>query len=338
MNRQTTTHAPQQAGTATPIASGVLQRKCACGTHTVAGGKCEECKNEHGILQRKPSNNSERSEVPPIVHEVLLSSGQPLDANIRAFLEPRFGHDFSQVRVHTDARAVESAHAVNALAYTVGRNVVFGEGRYIPGSIEGQGLIAHELMHTIQQGMGVNTGSLLTLSDCHHPAELDAEGVASSLEKDLYVHPGLSGLQVNSTTLLRKCRQHSNETFYKQAPNYCHDTGFSGALHRGERCYREVPVRSGYFQCPSGDQVCFDKESLCHDSFDIVSPVESKEDDGSCNLHRYCSLGHGMADIIPEALGVNLKKGLDPVKCANRCARVPGAGKELCFQSCLSSE
>src|SRR5262249_29965020 len=81
----------------------------------------------------------------------LHSLGQPLDAGTRAFMEPRFGHDFSQVRIHADERAAESARAVNALAYTVGRDVVFGEGRYEPGTSEGRRLLAHELTHVVQQ-------------------------------------------------------------------------------------------------------------------------------------------------------------------------------------------
>src|SRR5205823_1825863 len=89
--------------------------------------------------------------VPPIVHEVLRSPGEPLDRETRAFMEPRFGHDFSQVRVHTDDRALKSALAVNALAYTVGRDVVFAAERYRPGTVEGRRLLAHELTHTIQQ-------------------------------------------------------------------------------------------------------------------------------------------------------------------------------------------
>jgi hypothetical protein len=69
-------------------------------------------------------------------------------------MESRFGHGFSHVRVHTDARAAESARAVNALAYTVGRDVVFGSGHYGPASAEGRKLLAHELTHVLQQGAG----------------------------------------------------------------------------------------------------------------------------------------------------------------------------------------
>ena len=66
-------------------------------------------------------------------------------------MEPRFGHDFSQVRVYNDTQAAKSVEAVNAQAYTLGRNVVFGEGRYEPGTSAGRRLIAHELTHVTQQ-------------------------------------------------------------------------------------------------------------------------------------------------------------------------------------------
>jgi hypothetical protein len=92
---------------------------------------------------------------PPIVSEVLNSSGQPLDAQTRAYLEPRFGHDFSRVRIHTDVRAAESARAVNALAYTLGHSVVFGAGQFQPATNGGRRLIAHELTHVVQQS-GLN--------------------------------------------------------------------------------------------------------------------------------------------------------------------------------------
>jgi hypothetical protein len=88
---------------------------------------------------------------PPIVRQVLGSPGQPLDRADRAFMEPRFGRDLSRVRVHTDARAADSARAVNASAFTVGRDIVFGRGRFRPGSREGRRLLAHELTHVVQQ-------------------------------------------------------------------------------------------------------------------------------------------------------------------------------------------
>src|SRR5215208_2264204 len=110
----------------TPLRSGLLQRKCACGGTLGPTGECAECRRKR--LQRQPTNQAEPSQAPPIVHDVLRSPGQPFDPATRASMEPRFGHDFSKVRVHTDTRASESAQAVNALAYTVGRDVVFGAG------------------------------------------------------------------------------------------------------------------------------------------------------------------------------------------------------------------
>jgi len=91
---------------------------------------------------------------PPIVHEVLASPGAPLDASTRAFFEPRFGHDFSHVRVHAGAYAADSALAVNALAFTVGSDIVFGAGQYMPQTSPGSRVLAHELAHVAQQAAG----------------------------------------------------------------------------------------------------------------------------------------------------------------------------------------
>jgi hypothetical protein len=86
--------------TFTPTASGVLQRQCACGQHTSAGGECAECKKKReSTLQRAANNPSPLHDVPPIVREVLRSPGQPLDAATRTFMEPRVRHDFSHIPV-----------------------------------------------------------------------------------------------------------------------------------------------------------------------------------------------------------------------------------------------
>ena len=85
------------------------------------------------------------------VRQVLRSPGQPLDPTTLAFFEPRFGRDFSKVRVHTDPGAAASAKAVNAQAYTIGSDLVFGAGRYTPRTDTGRQLLAHELAHFLQQ-------------------------------------------------------------------------------------------------------------------------------------------------------------------------------------------
>jgi Domain of unknown function (DUF4157) len=97
----------------------------------------------------------------PINDNVLHSNGQPLDAAIRAYMEPRFGHDFSKVRVHSDARAAESARAVHARACTVGYDIVMGAGQFAPGTPAGQRLLAHELAHVVQQSRTPNGGVAL---------------------------------------------------------------------------------------------------------------------------------------------------------------------------------
>jgi hypothetical protein len=106
---------------------------------------------EASLVMRKESGGAQSTQsAPPIVNQALSSGSQPLDAGTQATMQSRFGHDFSDVRVHTDEQAAESAQAVNARAYTVGKDMVFGSGEYAPGTSEGQKLIAHELTHVVQ--------------------------------------------------------------------------------------------------------------------------------------------------------------------------------------------
>ncbi len=133
-----------------------LQRSCPC------GGGCPKCQagkldQETERLQRNrvQSSGTGGTAVPPIVHDVLSSPGRPLDPAMRGFMEPRFGHDFGQVRVHVDSEAAGSAEVLNARAFTNGRHIVFGRSEYAPGTMEGKRIIAHELAHVVQQG---NTG------------------------------------------------------------------------------------------------------------------------------------------------------------------------------------
>ena len=173
-----------------------MQRKCACGTHTIAGGECTSCRKEKasGQLQRATTIAEPVNEVPPVVHEVLRSPGQPLDAQTNAFFESRFGHDFSHVRVHTDVRAAESARAVNALAYTVGRDMVFGAGQYAPGTSAGQQLVAHELTHVVQQTVlsagGASVGSLAEAE-----AEQSGQQLASGQRPVIHASPPPGAIQ-----------------------------------------------------------------------------------------------------------------------------------------------
>jgi hypothetical protein len=184
MNSSGATTSARATATRAPIArqmrTGHLQRQCSCGMHAVAGGDCERCSNQQGSLQRKLVDNEGRAgEAPPVVHEVLSSPGQPLDRAARALLEPRFGHDFSDVRVHTDAKAADSARAMHASAYAVGRDLVFGSGQYAPATAHGARLLAHELTHVVQHS-NVGGGPLYrkAISQPFDAAETEADATA----------------------------------------------------------------------------------------------------------------------------------------------------------------
>ena len=127
---------------------------------------CAECEEE---LRRQPMERGQTAfprgtegpgptpEVTPHLHAQvtrLQTGGRPLPASLRAFFEPRFGCDFSGVRIHTDAEAAASARSVRALAYTLGGDISFGPGQYAPASARGRKLLAHELTHVVQQSAG----------------------------------------------------------------------------------------------------------------------------------------------------------------------------------------
>ena len=217
--------------TFTPISTGLLQRKCACGNSAGLTGECDTCQKEKLTLQRKSTvTQDDASEVPTIAHEalslprvpviqakltigasddplereadqiaervmagstrsnagvgppriqrftgqtngqanlaapasvdrVLSSPGSPLEPALQEDMEQSFRHDFSRVRVYTDAAAERSARDINANAYTVGNKIVFGAGQFSPGTHKGRHLIAHELTHVVQQLGADNTSS-----------------------------------------------------------------------------------------------------------------------------------------------------------------------------------
>jgi len=166
-----------------------LQRKCDCG-----GGPDCDCdmgddkkkkdkSSPATALHRAAASSSMPGEAPPIVRETLDSPGQTLDPQTRSFFEARFGHDFSGVRIHADARAGQSARAVNALAYTVGRDIAFAPGRFAPSTTEGRHLLAHELAHTLQQPGSAHQAEApsgpLPVTHSNTPEERHADSVAS---------------------------------------------------------------------------------------------------------------------------------------------------------------
>lgn len=153
--------------------TGLLQRKCACGAGAGVSGACEECQNKRTLQTFRRGSGPQIDVIPAAVHSVLRGPGRPLDGATRSLMEPGFGHDFSQVRVHAGPAAAESARAINALAYTVGRDVVFANRQYAPSTAAGKRLLAHELAHVVQQERATATGTPL-LAGLRWEREADA--------------------------------------------------------------------------------------------------------------------------------------------------------------------
>jgi len=151
--------APRAAG---PVPAGyralVLQRTCAC------GGQDEDCEcGSHGQSPKQRRNPVQRAPegsgaspggVPASVHQVVGGPGRSLPPAVRASLEPRLGHDFGHVQLHTGPDAAASAREVGARAYTVGAHIVLAGNAPAPDSTAGRSLLAHELTHVVQQSRG----------------------------------------------------------------------------------------------------------------------------------------------------------------------------------------
>ncbi|HEX5883367.1 MAG TPA: DUF4157 domain-containing protein, partial [Pyrinomonadaceae bacterium] len=132
-----------------PVENLCLQRRCECGNHTVGGAECEEC-----AAKKSPFHSSNRHQWESPSNPgwtIPQSDGQPIEPPLRHFMEARFKHDFSGVRVHTDAQANASAKSMGALAYTYGEDIFFDNSSFRPNTPQGLTLIAHELSHVVQQ-------------------------------------------------------------------------------------------------------------------------------------------------------------------------------------------
>ncbi len=264
-----------------------LQRVCAC------GGDCPTCQteqsgqeHEHVQTMRAGSSDLGQTSVPSIVHEALRSPGQSLDPTLRAFMESRFGRDFSGVRVHSDARAAESAQAVNASAYTVGQDIVFGAGQYRLGMVAGKRLLAHELTHVVQQtspAVKVNAASASleerTSRARRDSTGRDAAGLPPNAERQT------ATVSPAPTTLQRTVNKDFPEAPLKPTPeapltptSKCPD-GFT-LKHRATwlRCDETSGTRrSGCAFCNNGEQ-----ESNCAEilkllgNYRVIAPIEGR--------------------------------------------------------------
>jgi hypothetical protein len=126
----------------------------------------------------------EEQDSSPVRDVVGTGGGSPLDRDTRGFMESRLGADFSDVRVHTDGKATESARSVQAYAYTVGNDVVFQSDKYAPDSDSGQRMLAHELTHVVQQRSGPVAGTPAPGGiQVSHPSDSFEQAAESSADR-----------------------------------------------------------------------------------------------------------------------------------------------------------
>ena len=152
-----------------------------------------QTKAEAGAAAPARASEARAPDVPPVVGDVLRSPGRPLDAHARTSMERSLRHNFAEVRVHTDGQAAQSADSVGALAYTVGNQIVFSGGMYQPESQAGRRLIAHELVHVVQQG-GQDRRPPSALSiDPHPSSEHEADRAAERVAQGMPAGPLGSG-------------------------------------------------------------------------------------------------------------------------------------------------
>lgn len=185
-----------------------LQSACPC------GGSCPKC---------LPAQSRDGGQaLSTAVHEGLESTGQPLDAGTRAFMEPRFGRDFSGVRLHTGSAARMGASAVSARAYTVGHNIVLGEGESALPTPEGRHLLAHELTHVVQQQSGAHAASGMSVPG--DAFERQANAVADAVVGGQSAQAMLTGLRPSATgapsrpSVMRQTEPSVNPAEYEFVP------------------------------------------------------------------------------------------------------------------------
>lgn len=147
-------------------------------------------------LQRFTGQASKGTDTAPYrIDRVLASPGRPLDLSLQLEMGQRFDHDFSKVRVHTGAAAEQSAREINAHAYTMGHNVVFGAGQYTPGTHKGRRLLAHELTHVVQQRQNANPSTSQSDLSIHRKVKVEKP-------KDMIDNPTGKGVkQTNAETV-----------------------------------------------------------------------------------------------------------------------------------------
>lgn len=262
-----------------PSLAGAIQRK-ACGSC-----QCEDCTTAKRVALQRRSDGSSRSstdELPSSVHAVLRSPGSPLEPAARNFMSSRFGHDFTSVRIHADARAAESARDVSALAYTSGANVVFGAGQYSPTTDAGRRLLAHELAHVAQQAKG------------HGSAGASAGQASPALEAnaDTAAEAAMAGRQVNLMpaalpTIQRRAAPFIKKVKVNLAPPQTADLEWQGTPPASATGSDHFTVSTGKGYSDPGDPPRTCTRDCCADAMTQCAPPWNRADrvGACCTFH-----------------------------------------------------
>lgn len=176
-----------------------VQRKCSCS----GGASCAKCEGAGQTdVHRKIQSASVDVESAPEGSIQALDSGQPLDGGTRASMESSLGHDFSQVRIHSDSKAASRTRELGSLAFTFGRDIFFDLGQYDPATSAGQWILAHELTHVVQQSGREGEGGLQSESGGSQHSEAQASKAASAAIAGAAVPTLSKGSAVRSVMLL----------------------------------------------------------------------------------------------------------------------------------------
>ena len=192
-----------------------------------------EEEEEEEMLQAKSREDATSEVTDDLESQInaIKGGGRPLAESERAYFEPRFGADFSQVKVHTDTQADESARAVNARAFTMGRDLVFGAGQYAPGTNEGKRLLGHELAHVIQQDSGQkNVIRRYTTAERTTCPCLDWSLIRMNTTARIIESGGLFTGRFYASTFMRRYLDGVSSDAYVNFSDFKSDTGGAAAL------------------------------------------------------------------------------------------------------------
>jgi len=223
---------------------------------------CDEEKEEQ-VQAKAEDNQSHQSVNKPLAQRIQQRSslGQPMPKAQRAFFEPRFGRDFSGVRLHTDSEAQQLSRQINARAFTFGQNIFFNQGEFRPEASEGQHLLAHELTHTLQQSE--NTGTTLQREEQesedsyqYGPDEFHLKPFAETCEPEAVNHTTVQNLIDDALARNNEDPSQAFSTLRNARENQCCEVNLAAAEHymyarsqvgTGETSYSAMVIKIGVY-------------------------------------------------------------------------------------------